>query len=390
MAWLKHTYATQLPETLYSEQAPESINQPSMALYNSSLATDLGIEAHFQDEHKTLGYLSGNEAIPGSQMIAQAYAGHQFGHFNRLGDGRAVLLGELETTQGLFDLQLKGSGRTPYSRGGDGRATFYSMLREYLISEAMHALGIPTTRSLAVVKTTDPVFRDRMHEGGVLTRMASSHIRVGTFEFARYLGEAGDLKALLEYTIQRHYPDLRAAENQALALLQRVMEQQQTLILHWLRVGFIHGVMNTDNMSIAGETIDYGPCAFMNAYHANTVFSSIDRQGRYAFANQPNMAYWNLNAFANALLPFIDEDKAVAKEKAEAVLAEFPKSFSTAYFEMMGQKLGIVKPSREDQDLFKGCTDLLTTLKVDYTNFFTELRRGGALIEQLQQEEAFE
>lgn len=390
MAWLRHTYATQLPQNLYSEQAPVPVGHPKMALFNEALARELGIAEHLREEQKALAFLSGNETVPGSRPIAQAYAGHQFGHFTRLGDGRAVLLGEVETHKGLYDLQLKGSGQTPYSRRGDGRATFYSMLREYLISEALHALRIPTTRSLAVVKTTDPVYREQIHEGGILTRVAASHIRVGTFEYARFLGEAGDLETLLEYTIKRHYPELAGRPNHALALLETVMHKQKDLVLNWLRVGFIHGVMNTDNMSISGETIDYGPCAFMNAYHPKTVFSSIDTDGRYAFANQPNIAYWNLSVFANALLPLIDEDTATASAKAEKVLDQFPESFSKAYFEMMGHKLGIVNQVEEDQDLINAGLKLLAKWRVDYTNFFTELRRGGELIDKLREEEAFE
>ncbi|MGB0524488.1 MAG: protein adenylyltransferase SelO [Flammeovirgaceae bacterium] len=390
MAWLKHTYATQLPKSLYSVQAPEPVSKPQMALYNEALADELGVAEYFKEEQQALAYLSGNETVPGSQAVAQAYAGHQFGHFNRLGDGRAVLLGELETHQGLYDLQLKGSGQTAYSRRGDGRATFYSMLREYLISEAMHALHIPTTRSLAVVKTEDTIYREQLNKGGVLARVAASHIRVGTFEYARYLGEAGDLEALLQYTIQRHYPALLDHQNHALALLETVMQRQKELIIHWLRVGFIHGVMNTDNMAVSGETIDYGPCAFMNTYHPKTVFSSIDRQGRYAFANQPNMAFWNLRVFANALIPLIDQEEEAATAKAQAVLDIFPEDFSKAYFEMMFNKLGIVSPVEADRNLVEDCMVLLTKQQVDYTNFFTALRRGDELINELRQEEAFE
>ncbi len=390
MAWLKHTYATQLPSSLYSVQAPWPVSDPQMALYNEALAHELGIAEHLKDTEKALAYLSGNETVPGSQAISQAYAGHQFGHFTRLGDGRAVLLGEVETPQGLYDLQLKGAGLTPYSRRGDGRATFYSMLREHLISEAMHALHVPTSRSLAVVKTGDRVYRERIHEGAVLTRVAASHIRVGTFEYARFLGKDGDLKDLLDYTIQRHYPEYSGHPNPALALLKAVMHKQNDLIVNWLRVGFIHGVMNTDNMSIPGETIDYGPCAFMNAYHPRTVFSSIDTQGRYAFAKQPSIAYWNLGVFANALLPLIDEDEEAAAAKAKAVLDEFPELFSKAYFEMMGHKLGIVHQTEADRELVETVMDLLAKKKVDYTNFFTALRRDGELIDELRQEEAFE
>ncbi len=390
MAWLKHTYATQLPQNLYSKQAPKPVGNAQMALFNEALAMELGIAKDLSEEQKTLAYLSGNEKVPGSQPIAQAYAGHQFGHFTRLGDGRAVLLGEVETSKGRYDLQLKGSGQTPYSRRGDGRATFYSMLREYLISEAIHALHIPTTRSLAVVKTAGPVYREQRHEGGILTRVAASHIRVGTFEYARFLGQPGDLEALLKYTIQRHYPALKDHPNPALALLEAVRQKQKDLIVNWLRVGFIHGVMNTDNMAISGETIDYGPCAFMNAYHPRTVFSSIDTDGRYAFANQPNIAYWNLGVFANALLPLIDEEEAIASAKAEEVLDRFPEDFTGAYFEMMGHKLGIVNQVEEDRDLVNSGLKLLAKWRVDYTNFFTELRRGGDLINKLREEEAFE
>lgn len=389
MAWLHHTYATQMPKSLYAEQAPESVTKPEMILFNKTLADEMGVAKYFEEEAKALAYLSGNETVPGSQPIAQAYAGHQFGYFNRLGDGRAVLLGELETNKGLYDLQLKGSGRTAYSRRGDGRATFYSMLREYLISEAMHALRIPTTRSLAVVKTEDPVYREQIHEGGILARVAASHIRVGTFEYATFLGEDGDLEALLAYTIQRHYPEIleQNDQNHALALLKKVMQKQNDLIVDWLRVGFIHGVMNTDNMAISGETIDYGPCAFMNTYHPDTVFSSIDSQGRYAYANQPNMAYWNLSVFANALIPLIDEDEAIAKAKIQEVLAQFPKDFSKNYFQMMGKKLGIVNQVPADQDLVKECMKLLTKQKLDYTNFFTALRRDGELIQKLRKDD---
>jgi uncharacterized protein YdiU (UPF0061 family) len=388
MAWLQHTYATHLPKNLYALQTPEPVSNPTLVLFNKALANDLGI-AERLNQQKALAYLSGNDTVPGSLPISQAYAGHQFGHFTRLGDGRAVLLGEIKTNQGLYDLQLKGSGKTPYSRRGDGRATFYAMLREYLISEAMHALHIPTSRSLAVVKTTDPVYREQIHEGAVLSRVAKSHIRVGTFEYARFFGEDGDLQKLLLYTIQRHYPELLDHQNHALALLETVMQMQKDLIIHWLRVGFIHGVMNTDNMAISGETIDYGPCAFMNAYQPKTVFSSIDTQGRYAFANQPNMAYWNLVVFANALFPLIDEDEEVAQAKSKEVLDHFPGDFSKDYFKMMSNKLGIVNPVPEDGNLVKECMGLLVKHHVDYTNFFTELRRGGALINKLREADAF-
>ncbi|MFZ9046543.1 MAG: protein adenylyltransferase SelO, partial [Cyclobacteriaceae bacterium] len=350
MTWLKHTYSQQLPKKFHSSQNPQPVAGAKMKLFNHSLVEELGVSAHFADDKDSLNYLSGNKVTPDSNPISQAYAGHQFGHFTQLGDGRAVLLGEMDTLKGLVDLQLKGSGQTPYSRGGDGRATYYSMLREYIISEAMHSLGIPTSRSLAVVKTKDKIFREQVNAGGVLSRVASSHIRVGTFEYARYFGEEGDLNALLLYTIKRHYPEVLDHQNHALGLLEVVMKKQLDLIVNWLRVGFIHGVMNTDNMSISGETIDYGPCAFMNTYHPATVFSSIDTQGRYAYANQPNIAYWNLRVFANALFPVIDKNEEAAKQKAEEVLNQYPAAFSREYFKMMGSKLGIVYQVERDRE----------------------------------------
>ena len=264
---LEHSY-TELPVMFYEFQSPEPARSPKKILFNEALSHQLGLDFLSENPKNIDAYLSGNKAPKSSKTIAQAYAGHQFGHFNMLGDGRALLLGEQIDIQGnRLDIQLKGSGRTAFSRGGDGRATLYSMLREYLISEAMHGLGIPTTRSLAVVSTGEQVYRGPIHEGAVLTRIASSHIRVGTFEYARAFGSEEDLKSLMDYTIQRHYPQIRKTNNPALELLRSVMHKQIDLVVNWMRVGFIHGVMNTDNMSICGETIDYGPCAFMNAYH---------------------------------------------------------------------------------------------------------------------------
>ncbi|MCH2200203.1 MAG: YdiU family protein [Flavobacteriales bacterium] len=386
---LKNSFFENLPASLFTAQPPIPVAKPEMVIFNGELAKELGVEETFADESKAAVILAGNELMEGSRPISQAYAGHQFGHFNRLGDGRAVLLGEIQTDEGLYDLQLKGSGQTPYSRRGDGRATLYSMLREYLMSEAMHALGISTTRSLSVVKTGEDVYREHIHDGGILSRVATSHIRVGTFEFARYLGGEKDSEQLLEYTIKRHYPSLVSEDNLALALLHRVMQQQSELINHWLRVGFIHGVMNTDNVSIAGETIDYGPCAFMNVYHPQTVFSSIDRNGRYAFANQPNIAFWNLKIFANALLPLIGEDEKLAVTKAEEVLGKFPQQFSKSYLKMMTDKLGIQNHMQEDASLVEDCLRLLQKHTIDYTNFFTELRKNGSLIQELREDADF-
>ena len=320
-------------------------------------------------------YLSGNLSSDRGTPLAQAYAGHQFGHFTMLGDGRAILLGEKMTANGeRVDIQLKGSGQTPYSRRGDGRATLYSMLREYLISEAMHHLGIPTTRSLAVTTTGEKVFRGEMHDGAVLTRTATSHIRVGTFEYARRFCSSEELQTLTSYTINRHYPELNDSENPVLDLLQAVMNRQIDLVVNWMRVGFIHGVMNTDNMSIAGETIDYGPCAFMNVYNPRTVFSSIDVQGRYDFNNQSIITLWNLTIFANTLLPMISDDPKVAVELAEGVLGSFKEKFAKHWYKMMYQKLGILKPNQEDKDLVDDLLVLMEKKKLDYTQTFLSLQ----------------
>jgi len=306
-----------------------------------------------------------------------------------LGDGRAILLGEQVVGNNRFDIQLKGAGQTKFSRRGDGRATLPSMLREYLMSEALHHLGIPTTRSLAVVKTGNPVHREEVQEGAVLTRIAQSHIRVGTFEYARFFAPPEQLKTFTQYVIKRHYPALLDHDNYALELLKAVMDRQTDLMVHWMRVGFIHGVMNTDNMSIAGETIDYGPCAFMNTYHPDTVFSSIDRQARYAYANQPRIAHWNLSVLANALLPLVDEDNEVAISKVKEVLNIFSDEFSKRYISMMCHKLGIVHEEKEDKTLVNNLLTLLSEHKIDYTNFFVSLRNQAISDDKLLGDERF-
>ena len=386
---LENTYAT-LPSGLYSYQQPVPVEQPALVCFNGQLADGLGLGFLHEAKEDTANYLSGNKIPDDAKPLAQAYAGHQFGHFAMLGDGRAILLGEQITPKGdRLDIQLKGSGQTPYSRRGDGRATLYSMLREYLISEAMHHLGIPTTRSLAVVATGEQVFRGEMHNGAVLTRIADSHIRVGTFEYVRNFCATEDLQALTEYTLQRHYPEVAEAENKALALLKSVMYKQIGLIINWMRVGFIHGVMNTDNMSIAGETIDYGPCAFMNAYSSKTVFSSIDTGGRYAFGNQPYIAQWNLTAFAGSLLPIIadDQDKAVAL--AQDVLGEFKQAFAEKHYTMMFGKLGMVNPEEKDKAMVNELFTLMEAHNADYTQVFLALQLDKNLDIPLFQLEAF-
>ena len=317
---------------------------------------------------------SGNQLPKGSEPFAQAYAGHQFGHFTILGDGRAHVWGEHITPDGKrLDIQFKGSGRTPYSRHADGRAALGPMLREYIISEAMHALGIPTTRSLAVVTTGEDVFRETPLPGSILTRVASSHIRVGTFEFAAAQAGRELAEPLLDYTIERHDPDLKEADNKALAFLERVMERQIDLIVNWMRVGFIHGVMNTDNMTVSGETIDYGPCAFMDSFDPNTVFSSIDHMGRYAYASQPVMAQWNLSRLAGALLSVIDEDEDRAVEMAKETIAKFPALYKSKWLSMMRAKLGVFGTHKEDEKLISDLLDWMQKNHADYTNTFHDL-----------------
>jgi uncharacterized protein YdiU (UPF0061 family) len=361
-----------LPSSFYSEQQPDLVPQPELLLWNSKLATQLNILG-FSDLEKAQIF-SGNTLPAGTRPLAQAYAGHQFGHFTMLGDGRAILLSEVLDAEGKrFDIQLKGAGQTPFSRNGDGRATLKSMLREYLISEAMHHLGIPTSRSLAVVKTGGPVYREQVHPGAILTRVMSSHIRVGTFEYARHFGKLEDLNALFEYTCHRHYPKIAQSENQALDFLKAIMNKQIDLIVDWMRVGFIHGVMNTDNMGIAGETFDYGPCAFMNAYHPDTVFSSIDTQGRYAFANQPLIARWNLAGLAMALLPLIDEADEAAAHAAKSVLDTFMPHYQDRYVAMMGKKLGLQNSLAEDRKLIEELLGWMEKVGADYTNTFLVL-----------------
>jgi serine/tyrosine/threonine adenylyltransferase len=370
-----NSYA-RLPEGLFSRVGPTAVKEPGLVLFNTVLAGQLGLNMEGVDSALLAAVLAGNALPGGSEPIAQAYAGHQFGHFTMLGDGRAVLLGEQLTPDGKrYDIQLKGSGTTPYSRRGDGRATLRAMLREYLMSEAMHHLGIPTSHSLAVVRTGQPVMREEVNEGAVLTRVASSHIRVGTFEYARHFRTVDELRALMDQSIKRHHPEAADAENPALELLRSMMRGQIALIVHWMRVGFIHGVMNTDNMGLACETFDYGPCAFMNSYDPATVFSSIDTGGRYAFGNQAAIAHWNLSVLAGSLLPLIhpEEDQAIAQ--AQAVLDEFPPLFRAVYLRMACAKIGIAEPQPGDAELVQALYELMKERGADHTNTFAALMR---------------
>lgn len=374
MPWnFDNTYAT-LPNALFTTVNPETVAAPRLVLYNDALAQKIGLSATAWTTDEKSAFFSGNQIPEGAQPLAQAYAGHQFGNFTMLGDGRAILLGEhLTPDTERIDIQLKGAGKTLYSRRGDGRATLYAMLREYLISEAMHYLGISTSRSLAVVASGEKVFREFVHEGAILTRTAESHIRVGTFEYVAQF-QPQLLSTFTDYTIKRHYPELIHEPNPALALLQAVTLRQIDLIVQWMRVGFIHGVMNTDNMSIAGETIDYGPCAFMNNYDPQTVFSAIDHSGRYAFGNQPIIMQWNLARLASALLPLIDENQDKAIEKAQAWIYAIPDLYEAAYYDMMRKKIGITDAQPEDKSLIDNLLQIMTTHKADYTNTFLYLQ----------------
>ncbi len=372
-----HNSYAQLDKRLFTFLKPVKVKEPSVVLWNDSLAKELGL--HFSESHdKTLAELfSGNRLPDNAQPLAQAYAGHQFGHFTMLGDGRAILLGEQITPdKKRYDIQFKGSGQTPYSRRGDGRATLYSMVREYLISEAMHHLHIPTSRSLAVVSTGEDVNRETVHPGAVLTRVMTSHIRVGTFEYIRHL-QPELIEEFTQYVINRHFPELKESENPARELFEKVMHLQIELVVNWMRVGFIHGVMNTDNTAIPGETFDYGPCAFINAYHPRKVFSSIDHYGRYAFGNQPSIAQWNLGCFAVTLLPLIDEKEEEATEIAKEMLSGFEKLFSNQYFKMMCSKLGIENPEENDGMLVEELLNWMQQHEADYTNTFLAIENGS-------------
>jgi uncharacterized protein YdiU (UPF0061 family) len=377
VGWRFDNSYARLPGALYSRVAPVPVEKPGLAIFNESLARDLGLDAGSLTE-KGAEIFAGNTFPAGAEPIAQAYAGHQFGHFTNLGDGRAVLLGEhLTPSGGRFDIQLKGSGQTPYSRRGDGRAALGPMLREYIISEAMHALGIPTTRSLAVATTGEQIAREEMLLGAVLTRVAASHIRVGTFEYANAIDDRAVFEALTRHTLERHYPELSGADNPALALFEGVLERQAKLIAQWVCVGFVHGVMNTDNMALSGETIDYGPCAFIDTYDPATVFSSIDRGGRYAYGNQPNIAHWNLARLAEALLPLIHEDKDKAVAAAEEVLGKFPERFRAHYTAGLRTKLGLLSEEEGDYDLAKEFLDWMKTAEADFTSSFAVLTKAA-------------
>ena len=368
-----NTYS-KLSNTFKEDIKPTPVHDPELVILNKELAKDLNLDFSKIDNKDLAKLFSGNSLPENANPIAQAYAGHQFGHFTMLGDGRAVLLGEhLVGQKDRFDIQFKGSGRTSFSRGGDGRAVLGPMLREYIISEAINALKIPTTRSLAVVKTGEKIVRENLLPGAILTRVASSHIRVGTFQYIAAKQNIDDLNILVDYTINRHYPEIKLSKNKALDLLNLVMERQCQLVVDWMRVGFIHGVMNTDNTAISGETIDYGPCAFMDHYSPKVVFSSIDKLGRYSFANQAPIIKWNLSRFAECLIPLIDKDEDTAIKIATEIIDNFEKIYEVKWLNMMRDKLGLFGENTNDKELINNLLSWMENNKADYTNTFCYL-----------------
>jgi serine/tyrosine/threonine adenylyltransferase len=387
---LENDYS-RLPGALYTRLDPVPVIAPRLIKFNEPLATELRLELDLSDPDRLARIFSGNEKLPGSQPIALAYAGHQFGSFvPRLGDGRAVLLGEARDHRGVLkDIQLKGAGRTAYSRGGDGRAALGPVLREYLVSEAMTALGIPSTRALAAVWTGERVRRGPSSlPGAILTRVASSHVRVGTFEYLAAQGDTGTLRSLADYVIDRYYPDAKMADAPYRRLLDLVVDRQATLIAQWMKVGFIHGVMNTDNTSVVGETIDYGPCAFMDAYDPQAVFSSIDQNGRYSFSNQPLIAQWNLARFAETLLPLFDVEQTQAVTLATESINAYSAKFEREWLKAMRSKLGLLQAQPEDGDLINALLDVMHRMQADYTVTFRGLTdylergRSGPSVEE--------
>jgi len=373
-----NSYA-QLPERFFAKQAPVQVPEPELIRVNDALAAELGIDPAWLKSADGLAVLSGNALPEGADPIAQAYAGHQFGGFSpQLGDGRALLLGEVVDLHGKRrDIQLKGSGRTPFSRGGDGKSALGPVLREYIVSEAMHAFGVPTTRALAAVATGEKVFRQEgAIPGGIFTRVAASHIRVGTFQYFHAREDVEAVRILADHVIGRHYPEAEGTDAPFLTLLKSVIAAQAELVAHWMSLGFIHGVMNTDNSAISGETIDYGPCAFMDDFHPQCVFSAIDTGGRYAWGNQPDIALWNLTRFAETLLPLLADEPEGAIEIAEKALSAYPETFGNAYINRFRTKLAL--PPTAAAGLVKDCLDLLAAQEVDFTLFFRHLTYASA------------
>ena len=374
MNWNFDNSYSRLSNAFKEHIEPIAVKNPELVLINEDLAKELDLDFSKIDKKELAALFTGNILPKGSNAIAQAYAGHQFGHFTMLGDGRAVLIGEhLTRNNKRYDIQFKGSGKTAFSRNGDGRAALGPMLREYIISEAMHKLGIPSTRSLAVAKTGENVIRDTSLQGAVLTRIALSHIRVGTFQYIAAREKKDELETLFNYVIQRHYPELENSKNKALDLLTVLIDKQIDLVINWMRVGFIHGVMNTDNMAVSGETIDYGPCAFMDTYDPKTVFSSIDKFGRYAFSNQPPITKWNLARFAECLIPLIDKNEDSAIKIATELIDNFQNIYEQKWLNMMRDKLGLFGEGKNDQTLINKLLNWMKNNNADYTNTFCHL-----------------
>jgi uncharacterized protein YdiU (UPF0061 family) len=379
-----------LPEDFYQVINPLPVKSPKLIAFNEDLANDLSLS---MDPDEALKYFSGNSILDNTTPIALNYAGHQFGNFvHELGDGRATLLGEIEVEKERFDVQLKGSGPTKFSRQGDGRSALGPVVREYVISEAMHHLNIPTTRALAAVSTGEHVFREQIEPGGILTRIAKSHIRVGTFEYFASRQQWENVKILADYTIQRHFPEIRELDNHYLELLKAVSSKQSKLIAKWMSVGFIHGVMNTDNFTISGETLDYGPCAFMDEYDPATVYSSIDHGGRYAFGNQPSIAAWNLASLAGCLISFIDNDSKKANELATKVLDDFSINTNQEILNVMCQKMGLDGNSDQHQTVLKDLLKIMIPNQADYTLSFrylgqTLLDKDSLFLDQFKEKE---
>jgi serine/tyrosine/threonine adenylyltransferase len=373
-----NTSYAKLPPRFFTRMEPSPVKAPQLLKLNFKLAEELGVDAPWLQSEAGLAMLSGNAFPPSAASIATVYAGHQFGHFSpQLGDGRALLIGEIQDSKGKpKELQLKGSGPTPYSRRGDGRSALGPALREYLISEAMYALGIPTTRSLAVIATGEWVWREPEQPGGILTRVASSHIRVGTFQYFASQGDSEAVRILCQKMINEHYPPAKTHENPILSLLEQVIEAQAKLIADWMRVGFVHGVMNTDNMAISGETIDYGPCAFLDSYAPNTVFSSIDRDGRYAFGNQPKIAHWNLARFAETLLLLLHDDPDTSVQIATEAINQFPSHFEAAMTKALRAKLGLVTEQENDLALAQDLLAIMAANGADHTLTFRSLSQA--------------
>ena len=390
IGWRFDNTYSKLPSSMLAKLPPTPVKDPELVILNHSLSKMLGLDFTNLSNKNLASIFSGNLLPKGSDTIAQAYAGHQFGHFTLLGDGRAIVIGEhVSKDNKRFDIQFKGSGKTPYSRDGDGRAALGPMLREYIISEGMFGLGIPTTRSLAVVKTGEKVIRETPLDGAILTRIAESHIRVGTFQYAVVAEDKKNLKILFDYTIDRHYPHIKNSKTPAIDLLKIVIDKQIKLVVDWMRVGFIHGVMNTDNMAISGETIDYGPCAFMDTYDPETVFSSIDQYGRYAFFNQPGIAKWNLARFAECLVPLISDDKNTGIQIATEIVNSFSEIYQKNWFEMMRKKLGLLGEDANDEKLVIDLLNWMHKKKADYTNTFCFLMNPNFKDKKIYNDESF-